>query len=62
MDIYKVLGCKTPLKVYFLGMRSAFYLKNLGDVSDKHGEHFNEDISVTENWFKGKWSVSMHVD
>ena len=31
----------------------------MSDVSDEHGERFHQNISVIENRYKGKWSVSM---
>ena len=34
----------------------------MSDVSDEHGERFHQDISVIENRYKGKWSVSMLAD
>ena len=50
------------LKVHCLDSHLDFFHKNLGDVSDEHGERFHQDISVIESWYKGKWSVSMLAD
>ena len=42
------------LKIHFLHSRSEFFPDNLGDVSDKHGERFHEDISDIEIRYQGK--------
>ena len=39
-----------------------FFAENLGDVSDKHGERFHQDISVKEKRFIGKWNPDMLAD
>ena len=62
LNNYKTLGCKMSLKVHFLESHLDFFHSNLGDVSDKHGERFHQDICVIENRYKGKWSVSMLAD
>ena len=62
LNTYKTLGCKMSLKVHFLDSHLDFFHKNMSDVSDKHGERFYQDISVIENRYKGKWSVSMLAD
>ena len=56
-----VLGSKMSLKVHFLASHLHFFHKNLGDVSDEHGERF-QDITVIEKRYKGKWSVGMLAD
>ena len=55
-------GCKMSFKVHFLDSHLDFFNKNMSDVSDEHGERFHQDISVIENRYKGKWSVSMLAD
>ena len=47
------------LKVHFLHSHLLFFHKNLGAVSDEHGERFQQDIAVIEKRFKGKWSTGM---
>ena len=59
---YKVLGCKMSLKVHFLASHLHFFHKNLGNVSDEHGERFHQDIAAIEKRYKGKWSVGMLAD
>ena len=58
LNTYKTLGCKMSLKVHFSESHLDFSHKHLRDVSDEHGEPFHQDISVMENRYKGKWSVS----
>ena len=62
LSTYKTLGCKMSLKVHFLDSHLDFFHKNLGDVSDEHGERFHQDISVIESRYRGKWSVGMLAD
>ena len=50
------------LKMHFLFSHLDFFLLNCDDVSDKHGEHFHQDISVMEHRYKGKWSAAMLGD
>ena len=59
---YEVLGCKMSLKVHFLASHLYFFYKNLGNVSDEHGEKFHQDIAPIEKRYKGKWSVGMRAD
>ena len=62
LNTSKTLACKMSLKVHFLDSHLDFFCKNLKDFSDEHGERFHQDISVIENRYKGKWSVSMLAD
>jgi len=41
---------------HFLSSHLDFFLENCGSVSDKHGEHFHQDIAAMEGRFKGNWS------
>jgi len=50
------------LKIHFLESHLDFFPENLGEVSDKHGERFHQDIMTTEKWYQGKWTSSMLVD
>ena len=54
---YEVLGCKMSLKVHFLASHLHFFYKNLGNVSDEHGERFHQDIAVIEKGTRrnGQW-------
>jgi hypothetical protein len=59
---YKAAGCNMSLKVYFLGSHLYFFPENLGAVSDEHRQRFHQDISMMEEWYQGKWSLSMLAD
>jgi len=62
VNSYEQLGCNMSLKMHFLFSHLDFFPLNCGDVSDKHGEHFHQDISVMEQRYKGKWSAVMLGD
>ena len=47
------------LKVHFLHSNLPFFHKNLGAVSDEHGERLHQDIAVIEKRLEGKWSIGM---
>jgi len=49
------------LKMHFLFSHLDFFPLNC-DVSDEHGEHFHQDISVMGHRYKGKWSAAMLGD
>jgi len=36
--------------------------RNLGEVSDEHGESFHQDIMTMEKQYQGKWTSSMLAD
>jgi len=62
MDLYEQLGCNMLLKMHFLFSHLDFFPLNCGAVSDEHGEHFHQDISMMEHRYKGKWSAVMLGD
>ena len=39
-----------------------FFVENLADVNDEHGERFFENISVMGRQFKGKCNAAMLTD
>jgi hypothetical protein len=41
---YKPMGCNMSLKIHFWSHTWIFFPKNVGEVSDKHGERFHQDI------------------
>ena len=59
---YNLLLCKMSLKVHFFESHFKIFHKNLGDVSDDHGERFQQDIDIIEKRFKKKYSVGMLQD
>ena len=50
------------LKVHVLQSDLDFFAENLGEVSEKYGERFHQDITVLEQRFKRKWNHSMLAD
>ena len=52
------------LKVlYFLQAHLNYFPQNLGDMSEEHGECFDQDIKEgIETWCQGRWDVSMMAD
>ena len=52
---YKAMGCRMSLTLQFLHSHLDCFPPNLGDVSDKHGERFHQDISRMEMQYQGKF-------
>jgi len=50
------------LKIHFLESHLDFFPENLGEVSDEHGERFNQDIMAIVKQYQGKWTSSMLAD
>jgi len=50
------------LKIHFLESHLNFFPKNLGEVSDEHGERFHQDILAMVKQYHGKWTSSMFAD
>ena len=59
---YRQLGCNMSLKIHFLHSHLDFFPKNLGAVSDEHGERFHQEISIMEHCYQGKWNPRMLAD
>ena len=59
---YKAMGCNMTLKIHFLESHLDFFLENLGEVSDEHGERFHQDALAMEKRCQGKWTSSMLTD
>ena len=47
------------LKMHFLHSHLDFFTSNLGEVSDKQGERFHQDISVIEGRYQGRFDANM---
>ena len=62
LQAYQDLGCRMSVKIHFLHSHLDFFLDNLGDVSDEHGERFHQDISVIEKRYQGKPNERMMGD
>jgi hypothetical protein len=50
---------ENPLSVFTLEF---FSQENIGEVSDEHGERFNQDIMATEKRYQGQGTSSMLAD
>ena len=50
------------IKVHFLFSLLDQFPENLGDHSDEQGERFHQDLKVKEDWYKGRWDISMFED
>jgi hypothetical protein len=50
------------LKIHFLNSQLNFFPENLGAVSEKQGERFNQDIKEMESRYRGRWNVNMASD
>ena len=44
IEQYRTQGCRMSLKLHHLHSHLGFFKENLGDVSDEHGERFQQDI------------------
>ena len=53
---------RMSLKVHFLETHLDFFKDNLGDVKEKHGEHFHQDIATMEKRYQGCWNTTMMRD
>ena len=56
---FKDLGVKISTKVYYLFSHFDHFLTNLGDLSEEHGERFDQDIKVMEERHQGRWDFHM---
>ncbi|GBM61672.1 hypothetical protein AVEN_133457-1 [Araneus ventricosus] len=58
---FRVVGCNMSLTLHVLDSHLNFFPRNLGAISDEHGERFHQDISMFEKRFSGRWNRSMLV-
>ena len=49
---YHKMGVNMSLKIYFLHSYLDFFSKNLGSVSDEHGERFYQDLKSYEEIYQ----------
>ena len=62
LDSFHALGCNMSKKVHFLKSHLNEFPAILGDVSDKHGERFHQDIKVMKERYQGRWNTHMMAD
>lgn len=62
LDNFKALGCRMSPKIHFLHAHLDFFPKNLGAMSEEHGERFHQDLRLMEIRYMGKISANMLAD
>ena len=62
LNAYEQLGARMSLKMHFLHSHLDFFFPNLGKVSNKQGERFNQDISVIEGRYQGRFDTNIMGD
>lgn len=62
VENYKKLGCNMSVKLRFLDSHVEYFPENLGDVSEKQGGRFHQDIKEMERRYQGRWDVRMMAD
>ena len=62
LDGYQRLGAYMSIKVDFLHNHLNRFPANCGDVSNKQGERFHQDIKEMETRYQGKWDTRMMAD
>jgi hypothetical protein len=62
LNAYQYIRCSMSLRTHLLHSHLYFFPKNLGTVSDEHGERFHQDISNIEKRYAGKWSQHVLAD
>ena len=45
------------IKVHFLFNHLENFPDNLGDVTDKQGERFHQDMKIMEECYQGRWGL-----
>ena len=60
--VYEPLGARMSLKMHFLHSHLDFFPPNRGKVSDEQGERFQQDISVIEGRYQGRFDANMMGD
>jgi len=62
VDFVQSYGKKYVSENPIFGVLNGFFPKNLGEVSDEHGERFHQDILIIEKRYQGEWTSSMLAD
>jgi hypothetical protein len=61
-EMFKLLGCKTNIKLHFLLLCLDYFPPNLGAVSEEQGERFRHDLKYVERRHQGRWDIDMMAD
>ena len=59
---FQALGAKMGIKLHHLFSHLDYFPENLGDVSEKQGERFHQDIRTKEERYQGRWDSHMMTD
>ena len=59
---FQALGARMSIKLLFLFSHLDYFPENFGDVSDKQGERFHQDIKIMEERYQGRWDAHMISD
>ena len=59
---FQKLGARMSVKMHFLRSHLDYFPQNCGDLSEKQGERFHQDIRVMEERYQGRWDVSFLAD
>ena len=62
LKILQDIGNNISIKVHFLGRHLHKFPDNCGDVSDKQGEGFHQNIKIIEDCHQRRWDKRMMVD
>ena len=56
------MGCNMSLNIHFLASHLDSFTENLGEVSDGHGERFQQYIVAMEKRYQAKWTSRIFAD
>ena len=59
---YMEMKCRMSIKLHYQHSHLDYFRQNLGDVSEKHGERFHQDILAIEKRYQGRWKAAMMDD
>jgi hypothetical protein len=59
LEKFKLLGCKTKLKLHFLASHLDYFPPNLGTVSEEQAARFHQDLKDVERRYQGCWDVNV---
>ena len=55
-------GTQRLVKLHFLQSKFDYFPKSCGDLSEKKGECFHQDICIMEQHYQGQWYVNFLTD
>ena len=50
------------IKLHSLQLHLDYFPKNYGNLSEKQGEHFHQDVRIKEQHYQGQWDVNFLID